>query len=148
MKGSLAHTCFQPRSHFAWRKQKPGSLARIPLPVRTREGNSPYGGNVRSAARRKRPCSAQSTSTETTAAQSTPGFAFSTQELSAIAEDLLDGDKQGISNEKLLEGLGSSSQKGLADSGEQAIERKKRFGENRLPSRAEVRSSLQGTTLS
>lgn len=65
-------------------------------------------------------------------------FDFNPDELSSIAEDMLDGNRQSVSAQELLTGLASSEAKGTADSKELAAERKQRFGVNRLPSRKEV----------
>lgn len=65
-------------------------------------------------------------------------FAFTPRELTAIAEDMLNENKQSVSDAKLLEGLVSSAQSGITDNKDQIRDRKQRFGENRLPSRKEV----------
>ena len=80
----------------------------------------------------------------TTAEQSRSTFTYSAPELSAMAEEMLDGEKQGISAQDLLTGLATSEARGLADTSEQASERRRRFGVNKLPSRKEVRSYAYG----
>lgn len=80
----------------------------------------------------------------TTAEQSRSTFTYSAPELSAMAEEMLDGEKQGISAQDLLTGLATSEARGLADTSEQASERRRRFGVNKLPSRKEVRFYAYG----
>ena len=77
----------------------------------------------------------------TTAQQSRSQFTYSMDQLSAMAEDMLEGKKQSVSTQELLAGLATSEARGLSDSSEQASERRRRFGVNKLPSRKEVRSS-------
>lgn len=69
-------------------------------------------------------------------------FAFDVDQLSALTEDLIDGERKGIKTEDLVEGLVSSSHKGLTDTPEQSVQRRTQFGSNRLPERQEVRQQL------
>ena len=79
----------------------------------------------------------------TTAEQRKSHFTYSPDQLSAMAEDMLDGKKQSVSDQELLAGLASSEARGLSDNSEQASERRSRFGVNKLPSRKDVRASTQ-----
>ena len=86
-------------------------------------------------------------SATTTAQQSRSQFTYSTDQLLAMAEDMLDGKKQSVSAQELLEGLATSEARGLSDSSDQASERRRRFGVNKLPSRKEVEPCLHNKAL-
>ncbi len=105
---------------------------------------TPFRQHVQSFGRLRRATGSRSRpnglSAATTAEHSKNHFTYSTDELTAMAEAMLDGDKEGISAQDLLTGLATSEARGLTDSSEQASERRRRFGVNRLPSREEVRN--------
>ena len=71
-------------------------------------------------------------------AESSHEFGYTVQELTSIAEDMLDGGKQSVPAEQLLRGLASTPHSGIVDGKEQLKRRKDVFGENRLPNRKEV----------